>query len=116
MLNQRVAGSSVMGMQRAHRIRLDPTNTQATGLARAAGTARFAYNWALARWGEQYQERLADSTRPAPSQLSLRRELNAIKREEFPWMLESTKCAPQEAIIQLGVAFNSFSPGVQDTH
>lgn len=37
-------------MQRAHKVRLDPTNTQAAGLARAAGTARFAYNWALARW------------------------------------------------------------------
>ena len=28
----------------AHRIALDPNNVQATNLARAAGTARFAYN------------------------------------------------------------------------
>ena len=28
----------------AHKIALDPTNVQATYLARAAGTARFAYN------------------------------------------------------------------------
>lgn len=100
-------------MQRAHRIALDPTNTQAGGLARAAGCARKAYNWALARWQEQY----AYSTYPElgeverPSQYSLRRELNAIKREEFPWMLESTKCAPQEAIISLGVAFQNFFAG-----
>ena len=32
----------------AHRIALDPNNVQATYFARAAGTARFAYNWALA--------------------------------------------------------------------
>jgi len=32
----------------AHRIALDPNNTQATYLARASGVARFAYNWALA--------------------------------------------------------------------
>lgn len=98
-------------MQRAHKIALDPTNVQATGLARAAGVARFSYNWALARWQEQYQARLEDPELPAPSQYALRKELNAIKREQFPWMLESTKCAPQEAIIALGVAFQNFFAG-----
>lgn len=100
-------------MQRAHKVALDPTNKQASGLARAAGCARFAYNWALRRWGEQY----AMSTypelgqTPRTSQYGLRRELNAIKRKQFPWMLESTKCAPQEAIIALGVAFGNFFAG-----
>ena len=32
----------------SHRIALDPNDAQATYFARAAGTARFAYNWALA--------------------------------------------------------------------
>lgn len=98
-------------MQRAHKIALDPTNKQATALARAAGTARFAYNWALARWGEQYQASLADPALPKPSQYGLRKELNSIKREAFPWMLESSKCAPQEAIIALGTAFKNFFAG-----
>lgn len=98
-------------MQRAHKIALDPTNVQATGLARAAGTARFAYNWALARWQEQYAAKKLDPTLPSPSQYSLRRELNGVKREQFPWMLESTKCAPQEAIIALGAAFKNFFAG-----
>lgn len=49
-----------------------------------------------------------DPSLPAPSQLSLRRELNHLKREQFPWMYESTKCAPQEAIINLGIAFKNF--------
>jgi transposase len=35
-----------------------------------------------------------------------------IKREEFPWMLEVTKCAPQMAIIHLGDAFKRFFAGV----
>jgi len=35
----------------AHKIALDPNNVQATYFARAAGVARFAYNWALAAWG-----------------------------------------------------------------
>ena len=83
----------------AHKIALDPNNVQATYFARAAGTARFAYNWALAEWKRQYEAWKQDSRLPKPSQAALRRQLNAIKREQFPWMLEVTKCAPQMAII-----------------
>ena len=92
----------------AHRIALDPNNVQATYLARAAGVARFAYNWALAEWQRQFAAHQADPALPLPSQFSLRRQLNAIKRQQFPWMLEVTKCAPQMAIIQLGDAFKNF--------
>jgi hypothetical protein len=39
---------------------------------------------------------------PAPSEISLRRELNSIKRERFPWMYDVVgKAAVQEAIIDL---------------
>lgn len=95
-------------MIRTHKIRLVPSQAQANYLARACGTARFAYNWALAQWKAQYALSLQNPELPKPSQLSLRRELNAIKKEQFPWMLEVTKCAPQEAIINLGVAFGNF--------
>ena len=95
----------------AHRIALDPNNVQATYLARAAGTARFAYNWALAEWKRQYEACKLDNSLPKPSQAALRRQLNALKREQFPWMLEVTKNAPQMAIIQLGEAFKNFFAG-----
>jgi putative transposase len=95
----------------AHRIALDPNNVQATYLARAAGTARFAYNWALAEWKRQYEACKSNNSSPKPSQMALRRQLNAIKREQFPWMLEVTKNAPQMAIIQLGAAFRNFFAG-----
>lgn len=95
----------------AHKIALDPNNVQATYFAKAAGVARFAYNWALAEWKRQYEAWKADNTLPKPSQAALRRQLNAIKRERFPWMLEVTKCAPQMAIIQLGEAFKNFFAG-----
>lgn len=95
----------------AHQIALDPNNAQASHLARAAGTARFAYNWALAEWKRQYEAWKADSSSPKPSQTALRRQLNAVKREQFPWMLEVTKNAPQMAIIQLGQAFQNFFAG-----
>ncbi|MFD2407209.1 helix-turn-helix domain-containing protein [Azorhizophilus paspali] len=68
----------------AHKIALAPNNAQATYFARAAGVARFAYNWALAEWGRQYEAHKADPAQPRPSQAALRRQLNAIKREQFP--------------------------------
>lgn len=95
----------------AHKICLKPNNTQATYFARAAGTARFAYNWALAEWQRQYDAWKLDNTQPKPSQMALRRQLNASKKEQFPWMLEVTKNAPQMAIIQLGQAFENFFEG-----
>ena len=95
----------------AHKIALRPNNKQANYFARASGTARFAYNWALAEWQRQYSLAKTDTTQPKPSQQALRRQLNAIKREQFPWMLEVTKNAPQMAIIQLGQAFRNFFAG-----
>lgn len=89
-------------MIRSHRIRLDPTNVQQTYFAKAAGTARFAYNWALAEWGRQYRDG------GKPSAFALNRQLNAIKRTEFPWMLEVTWAATDKAINQLGEAFRNF--------
>jgi putative transposase len=86
----------------AHKIALDPNMAQRIYFARAAGTARFAYNWALAERKRQY------AAGEKPNETSLRRQLNAIKREQFPWMFDVTKCAPQEAIIDLGAAFRAF--------
>ena len=96
----------------AHKIALNPNNKQKTYFARASGTARFAYNWALAEWNRQYEASVIDESLPKPSQAALRRQLNAIKHEHFPWMLEVTKNAPQMAIIQLGAAFKNFFQGV----
>jgi putative transposase len=92
-------------MLRSHKIALQPNNKQSTYFKKACGVARFAYNWALAEWERQYK------AGEKPSEVSLRRQLNAIKREEFPWMLEVTKCAPQMAIIHLGTAFKNFFAG-----
>lgn len=95
----------------AHKITLNLNNKQATYMARAAGVARFAYNWALCEWQKQYEAWKADNSLPKPTQQALRRQLNAIKRTEFPWMLDVTKCAPQMAVIQLGEAFRNFFAG-----
>ena len=98
-------------MMIAHKITLNPNDRQRTYCARAAGVSRFAYNWALSEWQRQYKEWKEDSNNPKPSQQLLRKQLNKIKRERFPWMLKVTKNAPQMAIIQLGQAFQNFFAG-----
>ena len=95
----------------AHKIALDLNNTQATYCQQAAGTARFSYNWGLAEWNRQYQIWKQDNSQQKPTEAALRRQLNAIKRIQFPWMLKVTKNAPQMAIIQLGEAFKNFFAG-----
>jgi putative transposase len=92
----------------SHQIALEPNNKQRTYLAKASGCARKAYNWALCKWKEQYEAWKQDNSLPKPNQMALRRQLNSIKREQFPYMLEVTKCAVQLAIMQLGQAFNNF--------
>ena len=98
----------------AHKIALDPSDVQGTYFRKAAGTARFAYNWALNQWQQQYDAWKADSSLPKPSDAALRRQLNAMKREQFPWMLEITKNAPQMAIIHVGQAFKNFFKGIAE--
>ncbi|MFY9778945.1 MAG: RNA-guided endonuclease TnpB family protein [Candidatus Baltobacteraceae bacterium] len=86
----------------AHRIRLVPSGSQSAYFTRACGVARFAYNWALAEWQRQYD------AGEKPSEVALRKQLNALKSEQFPWMREVTKCAPQHAIKNLGRAYGNF--------
>jgi hypothetical protein len=74
----------------AHRIRLVPTLEQEIYFRRACGVARFAYNWALAEWKRQYD------AGTKPSEVALRKALNAIKDDQFPptdnFTILDTKC------------------------
>lgn len=87
---------------RVHKIRLNPTTEQELYFRRACGVARFAYNWALAQWKAEYE------AGGKPSEMALRKKLNSTKAAEFPWMAEVTKCAPQQAIKNVGTAFQHF--------
>jgi putative transposase len=86
----------------AHRIRLVPTVEQEAYFRRASGVHRFAYNWGLDQWQRAFEagEKLTEA--------ALRRRLNAVKDEQFPWMREVTKNAPQQAIKNLGRAYSNF--------
>ena len=77
----------------AHKVALDPHDGQKTYFRKAAGTARLAYNWGLDQWQQQYHAGQADPTLSNLSDPALRRQVNAIKAEQFPWMLAVTKNA-----------------------
>ncbi len=86
----------------SHRVALVPTAAQEALLRQAVGVSRFAYNWALVEWKRQYP------TGEKPNEAALRRQLNAIKRQQFPWMLLVPKSVPQQAIKNCGAAFQRF--------
>jgi hypothetical protein len=72
-------------------------------LAKHCGAARFAYNWGLARKAASYK-----LTGKSPSATELHRELNSLKKTDFPWLYEVSKCAPQEALRNLDRAYANF--------
>ena len=95
-------------MIKAHKIRLNPTPEQANYFARAAGTARFVWNWALAEWNRQYE------AGAKPTALKLKKQFNAIRRDQFPWTWEVTKNASDQPFLDLGKAFTAFFEGLKN--
>ena len=88
-------------VQRAHKIRLNPNPEQEQWLLQACGVARFCFNWGLAEWQRQY------AAGEQPSAYQLKKQLNAIKRQEFPWMYAVTKCAVDTGFRNLDSAFQN---------
>jgi len=64
--------------------------------------ARFVFNWGLAEWKHQYE------AGEKPSAYKLKKQLNAIKRQEFPWMYDVTKCVVDTGFRNLDAAFRNF--------
>src|SRR5947207_7652226 len=92
-------------MIKAHKIRLHPTSEQKVYFAKAAGTARFVWNWALAEWNRQYE------AGEKPTALKLKKQFNEIRREHFPWTWNVTKNASDQPFLDLGKAFTAFFEG-----
>jgi len=90
-------------VQRGYKTELDPNNKQRTLLAKNAGAARFAYNWALDIKREAMEKR-----EKIPNAIELHRRLNELKQTELGWMYEVSKCSPQEALRNCDNAFTNF--------
>lgn len=88
-----------------HKIALDPTVAQLAYFSRAAGTARFVWNWALAEWNTQYRGGLK------PNASGLKKQFNAIKYDLFPWLAGVHRDAHSQPFANLGKAFRAFFKG-----
>jgi putative transposase len=86
----------------AHKIQLNPTPEQGVYFKKASGTVRFTYNWGLARWKELYEAGQKTNA------LSLKKEFNAIKHQEFPWVGEVSGRCTEYGFACLGNAFANF--------
>ena len=92
-----------MLVQRGYKTQLDPNNKQRTLLAKNAGAARYAFNWALNIKRDAMTKR-----EKIPNAIELHRRLNELKQTELGWMYEVSKCSPQEALRNCDNAFNNF--------
>src|SRR5579885_2659985 len=97
-----------MKITRGYKTELDLNQKQTTLCLKHAGTARFAFNWGLAKKIEAYK-----AGQKAPSAIDLHRELNRLKQTELQWMYEVSKCAPQEALRDVDNAYKRFFQRVE---
>lgn len=98
-------GEHYLTVYKTHKLRLDPNKSQEELFWKCIGVARFTYNWGLEQWKKDFDDG------GKPNKFELIRRLNAWKRTDFPWMMEVPKNVYQEALINLGAAFEMFFRG-----
>jgi putative transposase len=82
-------------MLRTHKIRLNPTTEQVEQFIRAAGIARFAWNWALSDYKACKERSEIANWNEA------KKRFRAAIASDYPFVREVTKCAFEEAIHDL---------------
>lgn len=90
-------------MIRAHKIRLNPTTEQEAYFRKAAGTKRFVYNWALDRWKWAKSQGIATY-----GMVTAKKDFNALKGEQFPWVYEVAKDIAEGAFQDMGTALKNY--------
>jgi len=95
-----------MKANRGYRFELKPNNNQRTHFVKCAGVARFAWNWALYERQRLYCEKQGDER--FTNAIEQHRLLNTLKKTDFPWMYEVSKCIPQEALRNLDSAYTLY--------
>ena len=98
-----------MKITRGYKTELDPTVKQHSLLCQGAGTARFAYNYGLARKQEVYK-----ATGKTISAIDLQKELTARKHADLPWLKGVSKWIVQNALRDLDQAYDNFFRRVRE--
>ncbi len=91
-------------MIKTYKVRLEPNKEQEKLLWQSAGTARWAYNWTLAKQEENYKKGgkfLNDG--------DLRKEITQLKKKpEFEWLNNVSAQIPKQAVKDACNAYKSF--------
>lgn len=90
------------------RVMLIPNNKQKTKMFQYANTARFAYNWALAKEQENYK----DGSKFL-SDIDLRKEFTKMKQtQEYAWLNDVSNNVTKQAIKDACGAYKKFFKGL----
>ena len=90
------------------KVMLLPNNKQRTKLFECAGTARFAYNWALG-----YEKANYEAGNSFLSHYELRRIFTKLKKQsEYSWLNDYSNNITKQAIKDACVAYQNFFKGV----
>ena len=92
------------------KVRLEPNNKQRSKLFQSAGTARWAYNWALAKQEENYK-----AGGKFRSDSELRKELTVLKQtEELKWLNQYSNNITKQAVKDASDAYKKFFKKLAD--
>ncbi len=90
-------------MERAYEIRIYPNAAQRELIERTFGCARWVYNRCLETKRDEYER-----TGRSPSVRQLQRLVTTWKRTDASWLAEVDSHALQQAVVNLGRAFDGF--------
>ena len=91
----------------AKKVRLYPSEIQEQKLWQSVGTARFIYNWTLAKQEENYKNGgkfIPDGT--------LRKEITQLKKNELNWLSEVSNNVAKQAVKDACTAYKNFFSGI----
>lgn len=92
------------------KVRLFPSEEQEKALWRSAGTARFVYNWTLARQEENY-----NNGNKFISDNDLRKEITQVKKEdEYRWLSEVSNNVAKQAVKDACAAYKRYFKKVSE--
>jgi putative transposase len=91
------------------KIRIIPNVKQEQQLWKSVGTARFIYNWTLAKQEENYK-----NGGKFISNNDLRKEITILKKDELPWLNEVSNNVAKQAVKDGCEAYKKFFKGLAD--
>ena len=93
----------------AKKVRLYPTEIQEQKLWQSVGTARFIYNWTIARQEENYK----NGGKFIPDD-DLRKEITQLKKTDLQWLSEVSNNVAKQAVKDACDSYKRFFKGLAD--